>query len=80
MVLGTNLSDNLIKIIEARHHDPFSVLGAHPQANNITVRVFLPHTQKAWLNDGFELTRITGTDLFEWTGGKSSLELPYKNS
>jgi len=78
MVLQKKLSDDLIKIIEARHHDPFSVLGAHPQATNTTVRVFLPDTEKAWLNDDLELSRIVNTDLFEWTGPSTQLEIPYQ--
>ncbi|MDH5358433.1 MAG: 1,4-alpha-glucan branching protein GlgB [Gammaproteobacteria bacterium] len=78
MVLLNKLSENLIKIIEARHHDPFDVLGAHPDGDKITVTVFLPDTQKAWLNDDLSLARIEGTDLFQWTGVAQLLHLPYK--
>ena len=78
MVLRNKLSDDLTKIIEARHHDPFAVLGAHLHGNSTTVRVFLPDTQKAWLDNQLELSRINGTDLFEWTGPSSLLELPYQ--
>ena len=78
MVLCNKLSDDLVKIIEARHHDPFAVLGVHPRGNNTTVRVFLPDTQKAWLDNKLELTRINDTDLFEWTGASSLLAQPYQ--
>ncbi|OUR65126.1 1,4-alpha-glucan branching enzyme [Methylophaga sp. 42_25_T18] len=78
MVLRDKLSDDLTKIIEARHHDPFAVLGAHLHGDKTTVRVFLPDTQKAWLDNQLELTRLNGTDIFEWTGSTSLLELPYQ--
>jgi 1,4-alpha-glucan branching enzyme len=78
MVLGTKLSDDLIKIIEARHHDPFSVLGAHPDGDSMTVRVFLPNTDQALINDELELSRIENSDLFEWTGRRAQLSLPYR--
>ncbi|PHS69759.1 MAG: 1,4-alpha-glucan branching enzyme [Methylophaga sp.] len=71
------LSDDLIKIIEARHHDPFSVLGSHPHGSKTTVTVFLRDTQSASLNDKLQLTRIDGTDLFQWTGETSELTNPY---
>ncbi len=76
--MSTNpLSEDLIKIIEARHHDPFSVLGAHPHGTKTTVTVFLPDTQEASLNDKLKLKRIEGTDLFHWTGKTGLLETPY---
>ncbi len=78
MTLERNLSEDLLKIIEARHHDPFSILGMHTQGNQITVTVFLTDTQRAWLNDDLELTRIEGTDLFQWIGSSSEISLPYR--
>ena len=30
---GQRLSDDLLRIISATHHDPFEVLGKHPLAN-----------------------------------------------
>jgi 1,4-alpha-glucan branching enzyme len=78
MVLHAKLSEDLIKIIEARHHDPFAVLGYHTKNQQATVRTFLPNTQKAWLDNNLMLTRINDTDLFEWTGHPSELTVPYK--
>ena len=77
MVLKNKLSDDLIKIIEARHHDPFGVLGAHQTGGQTTVTVFLPDTQKAWLNDDLVLNRLEGTDLFQWAGDSSQLNEHY---
>ncbi len=77
MSVNQPLSEDLIKIIEARHHDPFSVLGAHPHGKKTTVTVFLRDTQKASLNNELKLKRIEGTDLFQWTGKTEQLEKPY---
>ncbi|NOQ82330.1 MAG: 1,4-alpha-glucan branching protein GlgB [Methylophaga sp.] len=77
MVLESKLSEDLIKIIEARHHDPFEILGAQPNGKNTTVTVFLPDTQKAWLDNDLILKRIDGTDLFQWTGPTTQLEEHY---
>lgn len=77
MILEKKLSDDLIKIIEARHHDPFSVLGLHELDGQVTVTLFLPDTQSAKLNGELELTRLEGTDIFQWCGEKSALTLPY---
>jgi len=77
MIVENKLSEDLIKIIEARHHDPFKILGAHQAGNKTTVTVFLPDTQKAWLDKDLILNRINGTDLFQWTGPSSLLAEHY---
>jgi 1,4-alpha-glucan branching enzyme len=77
MVLVDNLTEDLIKIIEARHHDPFEILGAHKSGSQTTVTVFLPDTKKAWLDNDLPLERIEGTDLFQWTGESTKLNTPY---
>lgn len=77
--MSTNqlLSEDIIKIIEARHHDPFSILGAHQYGTETTVTVFLPDTHKAWLDNDLILKRIDGTDIFQWTGPSNELNTPY---
>ncbi len=77
MMIAKTLSDDLIRIIEANHHDPFSILGPQTRADMTTVTVFLPDTQKAWLDNDLILERIEGTDLFQWTGKTSNLTTPY---
>ncbi|WPL12022.1 MULTISPECIES: 1,4-alpha-glucan branching protein GlgB [Thiorhodovibrio] len=66
----SNLPEPLRLIVEARHHDPFEVLGRHELENGQTVvRVFLPHAERVRLNGGkVELERVPGTDLFTWEG------------
>ena len=71
------LSEDLIKIIEARHHDPFSTLGAHKSGDETTVTIFLHETKTALINNTLPLTRIEGTDLFQWTGKTALLKTPY---
>jgi len=68
MVLVNKLTEDLIKIIEARHHDPFEILGAHKTGSHTTVTVFLPDTEKALINDKLVMQRIEGTDIFQWNG------------
>jgi 1,4-alpha-glucan branching enzyme len=75
--LDKTLSDDLLRIINATHHDPFSVLGIHPlgtQANaaaDTVIRLYLPGARAATLicqQQDFALNRIEGTDFFEWRG------------
>lgn len=60
------LPEPLQRIIEARHHDPFEVLGRHPEDNQTLVRVLLPRAKSVTLLEiGRILQRIEGTDIFE---------------
>ena len=66
----TNIRDpGLQQIAEARHHDPFAVLGRHPHGAGERVIAFRPGARSVCLveNDA-QLQRITGTDFFEWQG------------
>ena len=78
MIFDKNLKHDIIKIIEARHHDPFSILGYHDSDNKATVRAFLPDTEHASINDKFTMTRVEGTDFFYWNGEKTDIQWPYK--
>jgi len=77
--MRTKLSDNMLRLIEARHHDPFAVLGRHTENGQGVVRVFLPHTREVSLADINEpLERLAGTDIFEWRGDVSRLPSFYR--
>lgn len=78
MVFEQNLTDDQLKIIEARHHDPFAVLGRHLTKNGVHVRAFLPHTESASVGNNLAMHRVPGTDIFEWTGLAKELEVPYQ--
>ena len=41
------IEEPLQRIIEARHHDPFEVLGRHIAGEHALLRVFLPQAEQA---------------------------------
>ena len=56
-------------ITEARHHDPFSVLGKHSTDQGELIRAYLPGADTVSIVDGnIPLQRINGSDIFEWRG------------
>ncbi|HFD12243.1 MAG TPA: 1,4-alpha-glucan branching protein GlgB [Crenotrichaceae bacterium] len=58
----------LQKIIDARHHDPFSVLGAHQHEGERIVRAFLPMAESVTILPGdIPMQRVEGTDIFTAT-------------
>ena len=67
------LPEPLRQLIEARHHDPFEVLGRHLlDDDRAVVRVLLPRAVRVRINAGaLEMERIEGTDLFVWEGDAS---------
>jgi len=69
-VSNQQLSDDHIRIIEARHHDPFSILGKHVgDKGNEILRVYLPYADTVNLTDSnIPLERISGSDFFQWQG------------
>ncbi len=66
-------------LIEARHPDPFSVLGRHPQGEGIVVRAYLPQAERVRIADGGPpLNRVEGTDLFVWLGEAAQVPERYR--
>ena len=60
------LNSDLLKITNATHHDPFSVLGRHLKESGVWVTVFLPHAESVGIpSRDISLTRIPNTDFFE---------------
>jgi 1,4-alpha-glucan branching enzyme len=63
------LEQELERIAQARHHDPFSVLGKHREEDLDLIRVFLPQADEVTIAEGnVRLERIPNSDLFEWRG------------
>ncbi|PPD32733.1 MAG: 1,4-alpha-glucan branching enzyme [Methylomonas sp.] len=63
----TPLDSDLIRIIEAKHHDPFSVLGRHTVNGKSVIRAFLPYAETVSIGEkGPAMQRIPGSDLFEY--------------
>jgi 1,4-alpha-glucan branching enzyme len=61
------------RLLEARHHDPFALLGLHADADGPLLRVLRPHAEKVEWLDGTRaaaLTRVDARGLFEWHGEK----------
>ena len=67
------------RILEARHHDPFEVLGKHREGKQDVVRAFIPYCSEVRIEEnGESLTRIADTDLFEWRGSLGSVPDRYQ--
>lgn len=74
------LTEDLQGIVDACHHDPFSVLGLQRDADHDRVTVFAPRAESMAVEAGarLALTRLDGTDLFQCTVVRGSLSGPYQ--
>ena len=73
------LPEPLQRIVEARHHDPFEVLGRHLEQGKAVVRVFLPQAESARLVEAdAPMTRIEGTDFLVWEGDPARVPERYR--
>jgi 1,4-alpha-glucan branching enzyme len=73
------LSDDEISIAEARHHDPFTVLGRHPAGKGIVVRAYLPHATEVSIAEGnLPMQRVAGTGFFHWRGAADAVPEHYR--
>ncbi len=76
---GENLSPELQRITQARHHDPFEVLGKHILADHVEVRVHIPYASEVTIAEGeWQMQRIEDTDIFEWHGDLDSVPDCYR--
>ncbi len=68
-----------IRIGQAKHHDPFSVLGRHQVDGHNKIKVYLPYAETVSLShNGTAFSRITGSDFFEYYIGDETLPEHYK--
>ncbi len=67
------------RVLDARHHDPFAVLGRHPLDGQTVVRALLPRAVEAWVVEASDapMRRLDDTDLFQWQGD-SLPDRPYR--
>lgn len=82
------LTPDLVRVLEARHHDPSSVLGVHslepgsaegPAQADCMVRVFLPHALRVELTElGVPMQRRAQTGLFELAVQRDRLPRHYR--
>lgn len=69
----------LKRIIDARHHDPFEVLGRHVHGDDCRIRVFMPQAEKVTLEDGqHPFRRLQGTDFFELEAAADKIDEHYR--
>ncbi|MCP5298105.1 MAG: 1,4-alpha-glucan branching protein GlgB [Chromatiaceae bacterium] len=75
-------SAELERIVQARHHDPFAVLGKHStETGQDLIRAFIPDASEVAVIEGnLTLQRIEGTDLFEWRGTPGTVPDRYRLS
>ena len=70
------LDPELKRIADARHHDPFAVLGRHERNHTAVLRVFRPRARDLRVaGTNLQLHRIPNTDFFEWRGAAAELPL-----
>ncbi len=65
------MDSELIRLLEGRHHDPFSVLGVHPTGSGrVVVRTLQPEAEQVRIGgaEGPLMQRLWDGPLFEWTG------------
>ncbi len=67
----TQLPGGVQRLLEARHHDPFEILGRHPWGDGVIIRAFLPGATQANIRCGetlLPMERYAQSALFEWRG------------
>ncbi|MEO5375571.1 MAG: 1,4-alpha-glucan branching protein GlgB [Alphaproteobacteria bacterium] len=73
------LDTDMQRIAWAQHHDPFAVLGRHWVDGRTVIRAFIPDAIEVSVVEGnLPLSRISGTDFFEWHGDGSGLPDHYR--
>ena len=60
------LGSELKRITDANHHDPFAVLGRHPDGDGVVVRAFIPGACEVRVVEGERvMRRLPDSDHFE---------------
>ena len=77
--MSTPISGELQKIVDARHHDPFAILGKHQSDNGIVVRTHIPHAVEVMIAEGENtMRRVADTSIFEWSGVPDAVPERYR--
>jgi len=72
--------DSIQRLLEARHHDPFELLGRHPWGDGVVIRAYLPNAQEVNICCGEQrlpMQRYQQSPLFEWYGSDCPLDTRY---
>ncbi len=75
----SHIQDALQRLLEARHHDPFEILGPHVEGDRACLRVLRPGVREIRIGEnGPRLERLGDTDLFQWEGPAAELPARYR--
>jgi len=73
------LGPELRRIAEARHHDPFAVLGCHPHGSGERILTYLPGARSVRLVEAdAALARLADSDFFAWQGPAGTIPERYR--
>src|SRR5579862_6016328 len=82
LALSSIPAEELRRLLQLRHQDPHSILGAHPTERGVIVRTYRPHAQRALLIvDGEsprEMIRRPEPGLFEIRVSERRQVFPYQ--
>ncbi len=80
MDLHTTLNpEDIRRLSEGRHADPFAVLGRHDRDGGEVFRCFLPHSRGAWLESEQQpMQRHENSDLFEFRAEAGAVPVHYQ--
>ena len=73
------ISADIQRLLDARHHDPFTLLGKHNYNDSDLIRAFIPGA--AWVRiaeNGASMHRMGNTDLFAWHGPSKQVPDRYR--
>jgi len=74
-----DIQAHLEKVAQARHSDPFAVLGRHMVDDRLVVRAYLPSAGEVKLAETNEpMRQLSGSDLFEWEGETGTVPEHYR--
>ena len=75
----SGLDEEHLHIANARHHDPFSILGRHHKNAGVEVTVFMPYAETVqFSHNGKALERIPGSDFFIYQAREDDLPPHYR--
>ena len=76
---ATRITPSMSLHMQARLHDPFSVLGVFGRNSDSLIRVFLPGAQRVYIETPENpMQHIEGSDFYEWIGQMGDLPDHYR--
>ncbi len=73
------IDSELRKLIDAKHHNPFSLLGFCDNNARPVIRVFMPFCKSVSIGKhGPEMSRVLDTDIFEYSGSQENISKHYQ--